>query len=125
MSAPSPTRSHPDLDTFSGADGTLDQLDRRLRELTRGHAQVLDLDAFRRQLSDPPPESQSSADREGELREKLNLAFTDLGAFAFALVHHGALTDKRLIAGVQRIRQLSADLDAISDVRLVALRSAS
>ena len=125
MSAPSPTRSHPDLDTFSGTDGTLDQLDRRLRELTREHAQVLDLDAFRRQLSDPPPESQSSADREGELREELNLAFTDLGAVAFALVHHGALTDKRLIAGVQRIRQLSADLDAISDVRLVALRSAS
>jgi hypothetical protein len=125
MSAPSPTRSRPDLDTISGTDGTLDQLDRRLRELTREHAQVLDLDAFRRQLSDPPPESQNSADQEGELREKLNLAFTDLGAVAFALAHHGALTDKRLIAGVLRIRQLSADLDALSDVRLVALRSVS
>jgi len=125
MSAPSPTRSRPDLDTFSGTDGTLYQIDRRLRELTREHAQVLDLGAFRRQLNDPPPEIQNSADQEGELREKLNLAFTDLGAVAFALVHHGALTDERLIAGVLRIRQLSADLDAISDVRLVALRSAS
>jgi hypothetical protein len=113
MSASPPTRSRHDLATLSDIDGTVDQLDRRLRGLTREHAQVLDLDAFRRHLSDPPPESHISADREGALREDLNLAFTDLGAVAFALVHHGALTDKRLAAGVQRIRQLSADLDAI------------
>lgn len=125
MSASSPTRSRRDLAAFSNLDGTLGQLDRRLRGLTRKHAQVLDLDAFRRQINDPPPKSQSSADREGELKQELNLAFTDLGAVALALVHHGALTDKRLVAGVQRIRQLSADLDAISDVRVVEFRSGS
>ena len=125
MSTPPPTRSRRDLATLSEIDGTLDQLDRRLRGLTREHAQVLDLDAFRRRLDDSPPESQSSADREGELKEELNLAFTDLGAVALALVHQGALTDKRLVAGVQRIRQLSADLDAISDVRVVEFRSGS
>jgi hypothetical protein len=123
MSTPPPTGPRRDLATFSDIDGTLDQLDRRLRGMTREHAQVLDLDAFRRRLDDPPPNSQSRTDREGELKEALNLAFTDLGAVALALVHHGALTDKRLVAGVQRIRQLSADLDAISDVRLVAVPS--
>ena len=125
MSASSDTRSRRDLAAVSDLDGTLGQLDRRLRGLTREHAQVLDLDAFRRQISDPPPKSQSGADREAELKEELNLAFTDLGAVALALVHHGALTDKRLVAGVQRIRQLSTDLDAISEVRLDEFRSGS
>lgn len=125
MSASSDARSRRDLAAVSDLDGTLGQLERRLRGLTREHAQVLDLDTFRRQISDPPPKSQSGADREGELKEELNLAFTDLGAVALALVHHGALTDKRLVAGVQRIRQLTIDLDAISEVRLDEFRSGS
>jgi hypothetical protein len=100
---------------------TLDQLDRQLRETPRQHAQILDLDAFRRDLerpSDQPtastalPTDTETADAETELRDELNLAFIDLGAAAFALAHHGTFTDRRLAAHVQRIHQLYAQPDA-------------
>ena len=100
----------------------LDQLDGQLRELPRRDAHILDLDAFRRHLEragDQPTASHTApaadtqtTDAETQLRHELNLAFTDLGAAAFALAHHGALNDRRLGAHVQRIHQLYAQLDA-------------
>jgi hypothetical protein len=112
-----PRSSHPQPLT------TLDQLDRQLRESPRQHAQILDLDAFRRQLeraSGQPtprhtgrPADTHTTDTETQLRHELNLAFADLGGAAFALAHHGALNDKRLAPRVQRIHQLHAQLDAL------------
>jgi hypothetical protein len=85
---------------------TLDQLDRQLREPPRQHAQILDLDAFRRHVD--------TIDAETDLKHALNLAFADLGGAAFALAHQGALNDNRLAAHVQRIHQLYTQLDALA-----------
>jgi hypothetical protein len=114
-----PRSSHPQPLT------TLDQLERQLREHPRQHAQILDLEAFRRHVelaSSQPTVSQTApeadahtTDTETQLTHELNLAFTDLGAATFALAHHGALNDNRLAAHVQRIHQLYTRLDALAD----------
>ncbi|MGZ6623565.1 MAG: hypothetical protein ACXVHK_29415 [Solirubrobacteraceae bacterium] len=103
---------------------TLDRLDSQLRELSRQQAQILDLDAFRRQLeraSGQPTALQRArlaethtTDTENQLRHELNLAFADLGGAAFALIHHGALNDKQLAPHVQRVHQIYAQLDALA-----------
>jgi len=108
----------------SQPDRTLEQLDLAQCELPREHGQVLNLDAFRRELehtSGPrtAPQSRDGADiqaaaAEAQLRHALNLAFADLGGATFALAHHGALNDNRLAAHVQRIHQLYAQLDALA-----------
>jgi len=103
---------------------TLGHLDRQLCEPPRQQAQILELDAVRRQLehtSGHPtprhtgrPGDTPSTDTETQLRHELDLAFADLGGAAFALAHHGALNDERLAPRVQRIHQLHAQLDAIA-----------
>src|SRR5262249_14515757 len=101
----------------------LPQLDRHPCELPCPRVQILDLDAFRRHLentsSEPtnhemPPPDAHTIDAETQLAHELSLAFTDLGAAAFALAHHAALNDKRLAPRVQRIHQLHAQLDALA-----------
>ena len=101
---------------------THDQLDRQLGEDLRQRAQILDLDAFRRQLERTSgqttfrqtarPADAQTTNAETQLRHELNLAFADLGGAAFALAHHGALNDKRLAPHVQRIHELFAQLEA-------------
>lgn len=100
------------------------QLDRERHDLTRQHGHVIDLDEFRRHLNSadqrPAPQSADPADTpsqrrsESQLRHELNLAFTDLGAAAFVLAHHGITTDARLTPRVQHIHDLYADLDTIT-----------
>jgi hypothetical protein len=107
---------------FLDTENSLDQLDRELRDLTREHGHVFDLDPFRRHLdtderpireSAGPADAPSASRTESQLRHELNLVFTDLGAAAFALAHHGTLTDSRLAPRVQHIHDLYAHLDAI------------
>jgi hypothetical protein len=93
-------------------------------ELPREHGQLLSLDAFRRHTEHAfrqhtTPQAQQAtdartADLDAELKHALSLAFTDLGGAAFALAHHGALTDKRLAAHVDRIHELYRQLDALA-----------
>jgi hypothetical protein len=111
-------------DLIDSRPDRLEQLDLALRELPREHGQVLNLDAFRRQLEHAPgrhtaPQSRQGADTqtagaEAQLNHELNRAFADLGGAAFALAHHGALNDNRLAAHVQRIHQLYTQLDALA-----------
>jgi hypothetical protein len=97
-------------------NSTLDQLDQRPHQTTRGHD--LNHDPFRRQhhtASSPHTTLQGDTprtDADTKLCHELNLAFADLGGAAFALAHHGALNDKRLAPQLQRIHQLYAQLDA-------------
>lgn len=110
------------MTTFLNTVNPLDHLDRDLSELTREHGHVLDLSQLRRHLgtakrrpahqSAGPADTPSASRSENQLRQELNLAFTDLGAAAFALAYHGALNDKRLTAHVQRIHELYAQLEA-------------
>lgn len=112
------------MTTLPNIQSPLDQLDRELHELTREHGHVIDLDKFRRHLDipheRPTPQSANPADTpsqphtESQLRHELNLAFTELGAAAFALAHHGTTTDRRLTPHVQHIHDLYAHLDAIT-----------
>jgi hypothetical protein len=112
------------MTTFLDTENPLDQLDRELQELIREHGHVVDLDPFRRHLDTadqrPPLEPAGPADTPGvartesQLRHELNLAFTDLGAAAFAIAHHGIPTDTRLAPRVQHIHELYAHLDAIT-----------
>jgi hypothetical protein len=102
----------------------LDQLDHELSELTREHGHVLDLSQFRRHLGTTdwrpalqaagPADTPSASRTQRQLSQELNLAFTDLGAAAFALAYHGKATDPRLALRVQHIRNLYAQLDAIT-----------
>jgi hypothetical protein len=111
------------MTTLLNTQTPLDQLDRELRELTREHAHVVELDAFRRHPNAAnqrsplqpagPADKPSTARSETELRHALNLAFTDLGAATFALAHHGALNDRRLAPRVRQIRELFAQLDVL------------
>jgi hypothetical protein len=105
-------------------DSTRDQLDRELREFPRKYGQIPIHDALRRRLDRaskrrPSIKPASTTERttaseiESQLKRELNLAFTDLGGVAFALVHHGALDDKRLASRAQRIHELYAQLDAV------------
>jgi hypothetical protein len=124
------------MTTFSTADSKLKRVDRELRDLTRRHGQVLELCAFRWHVQHPSgqhtvrptrrdPDTQVAA-TDSQLRHDLNLAFTDLGAAAFALAHHGALNDRRLAPRVRQIHELVAQLDtlAIATPTGVADRSA-
>jgi hypothetical protein len=103
----------------------LEQLDRDPHQLTREHRRVLDLSQFRRHLTTvdqrPLLDSADPADTpcsESRIRHELNLAFTDLGAAAFALANHGTLTDLRLAPRVQHIHNLYAQLDRDQACRL-------
>jgi hypothetical protein len=114
----------PAMTTLPNIQSPLDQLDRELHELTREHGHVIDLDEFRRHLDiadqRPTPQPADPADTpsqphtESQLTHELNLAFTELGAAAFALAHHGNTTDRRLIPHVQHIHDLYTHLDAIT-----------
>lgn len=81
-----------------------------LPELARGDGQRVKSEAFRRHLACVPDSSAPIA--ENQIGHELNLAFTDLGAAAFALARHGALDDRRLAPRVSRIRELFAQRDA-------------
>jgi hypothetical protein len=99
-------------------DRSHDQLDRALDLPDRRRGQVLDLDAFRRQLDRPSGHTArhtntSTTDAETALRHELNIAFADLGGATFALAYHGALNDKRLAAHLRRIHELYAELDSL------------
>ena len=105
-------------------DSTLDQPDPELHELPRKYRQILIHDGFRRRLDRAPKrqptiklasttEQSTASAIESQLKHELNLAFTDLGGVAFALVHHGALDDERLASRAQRIHELYAQLDAV------------
>ena len=48
-----------------------------------------------------------------QVRHELVLALTELGGATLALAYHGALTDERLAERVQRVHDLSAQLDAL------------
>jgi hypothetical protein len=112
------------MTAFLNTKNPLDQLDHELRHVTREDGRVFNLSEFRRHLDaiqpGPPQDSARLADEHGasrgesQLRHELNLAFTDLGAAAFALAHHGRATDPRLATRVQHINQLYAQLDAIT-----------
>jgi hypothetical protein len=112
------------MTTFLNAKTPLRPLDRELQDLTREYGRVFDLSSFRRQLDTidqrplqdsawPAGEPRASRS-ESRLRHELNLAFTDLGAAAFALAHHGMPTDPQLAPRVQHIHNLYAQLDAIT-----------
>jgi hypothetical protein len=111
------------MTTLLNTQTPVDQLDRELRELTREHAHVVDLDAFRRPLDAAnqrsplqpagPADEPIASRSESELRHELNLAFTDLGAATFVLAHHGALNEPRLAPRVRQIRELFAQLDVL------------
>jgi hypothetical protein len=62
----------------------------------------------------PDSTSDNETTREVQLRHELALAYTDFGAAAFALAHHGALRDPRLTPRFQRIYELTAQLGAIA-----------
>jgi hypothetical protein len=108
------------MTTFLNTVSPLDQLDHELTELTREHGHVLDVSHFRRHLgtadwraalqSAGPADTLSASRSESQLRQELNLAFTDLGALA----HHSKATDPRLAPCVQHIHNLYAQLDAIT-----------
>jgi len=99
------------------------------RDLQPDHTHVLTLDAHRRhpryagqrqatvrQTSAHEQTTIPAADNrlEAQLKHELALAYTDLGGATFALAHHGALNDRRLAPRVQRIYELTAQLDALT-----------
>jgi hypothetical protein len=90
-------------------------------------AQVLSLEAARTQRNSgcrsgsspvwPHPKAARPDDahlHEAQLRHELVLAYADLGGATFALAHHGAPIDPRLDPRVQRIRDLAAELAALT-----------
>lgn len=99
----------------------LDELNHDLCELRREHGQVLRLDDFRDELRQRQPsddlwssDEDDAAASEAQLRHELAVAYSDLGAATFALVHHDALTDVRLATRVQRIYEVDAQLAALA-----------
>jgi hypothetical protein len=112
------------MTTMLNTHNAPDQLDHEPHDLTVDHGHVLELSQFRRHLNtaDPhpprtsanPADTPSASRDESQLRHELNLAFSDLGAAAFALAHHGTLTDARLAPRMQHIHDLYAHLDAIT-----------
>ena len=51
---------------------------------------------------------------EAELRRDLDRAYSELGRTTYDLVEDGTVTDQRLVAGVDRVRELDLELATVT-----------